>query len=174
MIYLTPFTSTDFDQFISWVDSEELLITIAGSDFSYPLTTTQLLTYVADETSRPYKVMDTASGEAIGHAELRTVEESILKVDKFLIIPSYRRKGMGEYVLKILVHHAFTLPYVQTVELNVLHWNLAGIKCYEKVGFTINPEKEQCFEVNGQNWTALNMQIHKENLEPVVPHLISK
>ena len=49
MIQLTAFSAADFDRFISWIDSEALLITIAGTVFSYPLTAVQLETYLADE-----------------------------------------------------------------------------------------------------------------------------
>jgi hypothetical protein len=37
MIQLTPFTEKDFDQLIAWVDSNELLMTIAGPYFSFRL-----------------------------------------------------------------------------------------------------------------------------------------
>jgi RimJ/RimL family protein N-acetyltransferase len=40
-----------------------------------------------------------------------------------------------------LLDYSFRELDMNEVELNVYDWNIAGIKCYEKVGFVINPNK---------------------------------
>ncbi|MFB3389979.1 GNAT family N-acetyltransferase [Flavobacterium sp. LAR06] len=45
----------------------------------------------------------------------------------------------------------------RNIELNVFDFNVGAIKCYEKVGFSINPDKILIREVDGETWTALNM-----------------
>ena len=42
MIRLEPFTAADIPRLIDWIDSEELLMIIAGQMLSYPLTNEQL------------------------------------------------------------------------------------------------------------------------------------
>ena len=49
MIHLEPFKPSDFDRFISLLDNQEILIAIAGTYFSYPVTHEQLQKYLDDE-----------------------------------------------------------------------------------------------------------------------------
>ncbi len=51
MIKLEPFEKEDFDQLISWTDSEKLLIQFAGPDYTFPLTTQQLILNSEDKKS---------------------------------------------------------------------------------------------------------------------------
>jgi RimJ/RimL family protein N-acetyltransferase len=161
MIKLEPFRQSDFNTLISWIDSEELLVTIAGTAFTYPLTINQLQNYLEDDRSMSFNIVDAPANKVIGHAEILLANDGTCKLDKLLIgDKSNRGKGIGEQVLKELLKYAFNTLAVHAVELNVFDWNLAGIRCYEKAGFAINPHKTSNFEVNGNNWVALNMIIH--------------
>lgn len=160
MIKLEPFRQSDFNTLISWIDSEELLVTIAGTAFTYPLTINQLQNYLEDEKSISFNIVDTPGNKVIGHAEILLANDETCKIDKLLIgDKSNRGKGIGEQVIKELLKYAFNTLAAHTVELNVFNWNKAGIRCYEKAGFIINPHKTSNFEVNGNNWVALNMTI---------------
>lgn len=46
MIRLEHFGRQDFDSLISWIDSPELLMQWAGTDFKYPLNEEQLNQYI--------------------------------------------------------------------------------------------------------------------------------
>jgi len=162
MIQLTAFSPEDFDRFISWIDSEALLITIAGTVFSYPLTAAQLETYLADKNSYAFNIADVNEDKIIGHAEIIVQEENICKIDKLIIGDSSNRgKGRGQEVIRKLLEYAFTNLDAKTVELNVFDWNTAGIRCYEKCGFGMNPAKQALFRSGDDTWTALNMSIDK-------------
>jgi RimJ/RimL family protein N-acetyltransferase len=73
-----------------------------------------------------------------------------------------RGRGLGQQVMNALLKYAFENLSVHTVELNVFTWNIAGIKCYEKVGFSNNPSQESYFEVNGNTWIGLNMTMTRK------------
>ena len=162
MIQLTTFTEKDFDQLIAWVDNSELLITIAGSYFSYPLTKEQLRKYLLDEKSHSFNIADTDANKVVGHAELVNMGNDLYKIDKFLIGDKGQRgKGTGEKVMNLLVQYAFEKLNATTVELNVFDWNTSAIRCYEKTGFKINEAKSAIFKVGDKEWLALNMTISK-------------
>ncbi|HEX5150363.1 MAG TPA: GNAT family protein [Parafilimonas sp.] len=162
MIQLMSFAEKDFERFVSWIDSKELLITIAGNYFSYPLIADQLRTYLDDEKSYSFNIVDTDENKIIGHAEICETGSKIFKIDKLLIgNRSSRGKGLCYPVMQALVHHAFTQLHASMVELNVFDWNTAAIKCYEKTGFKINAGKTAFFEAGDKKWIALNMQIKK-------------
>ena len=162
MIHLEPFSAPYFDSFIGWIDSRELLVTIAGNVFSYPLTADQLQDYLSNKDSYSFAIVDQPGGKAIGHAELLSMGSGIFKIDKLIIgDASQRGKGTGQQVINQLLAYAFTRLNAQMVELNVFDWNTAGIKCYEKCGFTMTQGKSAAFQVGDKNWTALNMTIDK-------------
>lgn len=162
MIQLTTFTEKDFDQFIAWVDNHELLVTIAGNYFSFPLTKEQLHKYLLDEKSHSFNIVDTDANKVVGHAELVNMNNNVYKIDKLLIGDKHQRgKGTGEKVMRELVQYVFDKLHATTVELNVFDWNTSAIHCYEKTGFKINHAKSATFKVGDKEWLALNMQIAK-------------
>ena len=162
MIKLTPFTKADFDKFISWIDNEDLLITIAGTVFTFPVTNDQLQKYLDDETSHSFNIIDTSNDNVIGHAEIVLSGDNLYKIDKLIIgDKSNRGKGIGQQVIIALLDYAFTKLNAETVELNVFDWNIAGIKCYEKCGFVMNPAKQATFKSGNETWIALNMTVEK-------------
>ena len=73
-----------------------------------------------------------------------------------------RGKGFGQQIVKLLLGFAFSTPGITKAELNVFDWHISAIKCYEKVGFTINPNKKLERKIKDNFWTALNMVIDKK------------
>lgn len=51
----------------------------------------------------------------------------------------------------------------QAADLTIFDRNKAGIKCYENVGFEINPAIVYNHNNDGGVWTVLNMTIEKKN-----------
>lgn len=161
-IKLTKFKPSDFDRLIAWVDSKELLLTIAGTVLTYPLTSAQLIGYMNDPKSLSFNVVDADENKTIGHAEIILTGEDTCKLDKVLIgDKSMRGKGTGDKLMRELLRYSFDELGMNEVELNVYDWNTGAIRCYEKVGFTINPEKIQMTDVDDIHWRALNMTIDK-------------
>lgn len=164
MIKLEKFDKTDFERLIIWADSEEMLVQFSGPIFKYPLTTEQLENYLKEENSIPFKVVDTESKEVIGHAEIYKSENNLAKLCRILIgDKKYRGKGIGEKTGNLLVKYSFEELKVEKVELNVYDWNTQAIKCYEKSGFAINPDKISQITVQENVWISLNMIITKDN-----------
>lgn len=162
MIQLEPFTEKDFERLIAWIDNKELLMTIAGPYFSFPLTGEQLHAYLNDVKSHSFNIVDTNENTIIGHAEVRESGNGIFKIDKLLIgNKASRGRGLCQPIMQLLVDYAFTQLQAPTVELNVFDWNITAIKCYEKTGFIINSDKTASFLIGDKTWTVLNMQIEK-------------
>lgn len=158
MIRLEPFKQEDFKRLISWIDSEELLIQFAGAIFTYPLTEEQLESYLEDPKRFAFKVIDTNSDHVIGHAEIYQTENHTAKICRVLIGDrSLRGKGFGQELIRELISFSINHLQVPTVELNVYDWNTGAIRCYEKVGFVMDPEKFTTLTVDGKNWKSMNM-----------------
>jgi RimJ/RimL family protein N-acetyltransferase len=165
MIKLVPFEENDFEKLISWIDNEESLVQFAGSVvFKYPLTKEQLAVYISDDKRLAFKVVEVETNKTIGHAEIYLVNSDIVRLCRILIgSKEYRGKGIGQQIIQQLKNYSFDKFNAEIVELNVYDWNISAIKCYEKVGFKINPSGISTTEVNGNSWTAINMRTKKEN-----------
>jgi RimJ/RimL family protein N-acetyltransferase len=157
---LTPFQPSGFATFISWLDNEELLFQIAGRYFTFPLTDDQLRNYLADGKSIAFNVL--ALDKIVGHAEIILLGDGRVKLDKIIIgDPSMRGKGLGGQLIEALLNYAFSGLQATGVELLVFDWNMAGIKCYEKAGFTFVEQEMPPMEVGGKRWGVKKMQIDK-------------
>lgn len=159
MIKLEPFKPSDFDTFISLLDNREILIAIAGTYFSYPVTHEQLQKYLDDQASMAFNVVD--NHKIIGHAEIIDMGKGLYKLDKVIIDQAIRGKGYGQQLINALLAYAFENLDADIVELNVYDWNVAGIRCYEKTGFTFNAGKKFSTKTGDIEWVALNMTIDK-------------
>lgn len=164
MVTLEQFDENDFERLISWVDTEEMLVQFAGPLFSFPLTIEQLQEYKNDKNRHLFKVIE-PDKHVIGHAELfQSDDEKTVRICRVLIGDKTKRgQGIGQQIINELLNISFVKLDKENVELNVYDWNISAIKCYEKVGFAVNPNKTFESEVNGDVWTAINMAIDKEH-----------
>jgi RimJ/RimL family protein N-acetyltransferase len=160
-IKLSPFLKTDFGRLISWVDNEETMVQFAGTYFSFPLTETQLEQYLKDKNRFVYKVVHTPTKTVIGHAEIFFNHTTAILCRILIGEKIYRGKGIGQQIINALLEISFNQHGASTVMLNVFEWNVIAIRCYEKVGFSINPGKLYTSQVNGKAWTRLSMSIDK-------------
>ena len=168
MIILEAFGRNDFERLIAWTTSEEMLLQFGGPLFSFPLTAGQLDNYVSDDSRRAYKVIELPDLEVIGHAELIRTGEKTIKLCRILIGEATKRgHGLGGQIINALLTISFSEFGAQSVELNVYDWNEQAIKCYEKAGFILNPDKTFQSKVNGKIWKAINMTIDKSRWTPV-------
>lgn len=162
MIALQKFERNDFERLISWISDAESLMQFAGPGFHFPLTTEQLDQSLNDKHRQAFKVVNIANATVIGHAEIYLTEQSACLGRIIIGDESLRGKGVGQMIVHALLMHVFFELNRSKAELNVFDWNVAAIKCYEKVGFYINPLKKAERTVNGKTWTALNMVVEKD------------
>jgi RimJ/RimL family protein N-acetyltransferase len=163
MIKIEPFKNSDFDKLISWIDSEEMLMQFSGPTFTFPLTKQQLNLNLEDKNRLAYKVVDLSNNSMIGYAEIYLQNKNSVLLGRIIIGEvEFRGQGIGQQIVKDLLEISFNQFNVLSAELNVFDWNINAIKCYEKVGFAINPAKIYKKEIKGETWTALNMVIEKK------------
>jgi RimJ/RimL family protein N-acetyltransferase len=161
-IRLEQFGSDNYADLIAWIGSEEALMQFAGPLLKFPLTAEQLDVSLSDKNRLAFRVIDNETNLGVGHAEVY-LSENTAKIGRILIgDTAHRGKGLGQQIMGLLLDFSFTTFNISLVELNVFEWNVAAIKCYEKVGFTINPGKTMERKVKDKTWIAINMTIEKE------------
>jgi len=163
MISLEKIDSSSYDKLISWIDSPEALMQFAGPSYSFPLTKEQLEKSAEDSTRFAYKVVDTSSNTTIGHAEIHLTNDGAILRRILIGDTNMRGRGLCSPLIDQLLQIVFGELNQVKVELNVFDWNTSAIKCYEKAGFVINPNKVLERTVNGKTWFALNMVLDRAN-----------
>jgi RimJ/RimL family protein N-acetyltransferase len=158
VIRLEKFSENDFEKLISWISNEEDLIQFAGSIFSFPLTKEQLNNYIQTPEVNAYKVI--YNNIHIGHAEINFTENNPPKLCRILVgDKNFRSKGLCQQIVNALLNICKEKFNSKIVELNVFEWNESAIRCYEKVGFQFNREKQKEIVVDNKKWISINMII---------------
>lgn len=117
------------------------------------------------DDKRPFKVVLNETNEVVGHCEMN-LENGNHRLSRVLVGEvSQRGKNLGEAIIKALVDEFFKDKTLNMVDLNTFDWNIAAIKCYEKVGFKINPTMTEELDVEGKTWVKINMVLKREDYE---------
>lgn len=159
MIRLEIFDENSYTDLISWVESEEQLMQFARPVFTYPLTKEQIENSISDKNRFAFKVVNCETNTTIGHSEIYLTDQSACLGRILIGNKELRGKGLGQQIVNLLLDIVFSKLDKSKAELNVFDWNIEAIKCYEKVGFTINPNKKIDRQINSKSWTAINMTI---------------
>ena len=163
MIELKKFTKSDFDTLISWIKNEEDLVQFSGPIFSFPLTESQLSSYIKMTDKRIFKIVNTSTNTTIGHCELNYTNGNN-RLSRILIgDKNSRGKGYCKIIIAKMTTMLFEDLNVNEVDLNVFDWNKGAIKCYQNAGFIIDTKTHKKQTVKGEVWTCLNMKLHRNN-----------
>ena len=162
MIRFEKFDESDYERFISWVDSEESMIVFSGKEFTYPITKEQLNKYVTAENRFIYKVINAETNEVIGHAELNNIDNRNrnARICRVLIGDiKNRNKGFGKEIINELVRIGFADLKLHRIDLGVFDFNIQAIKCYEACGFEIEGKFKDISRFGGKYRSVYNMSI---------------
>jgi RimJ/RimL family protein N-acetyltransferase len=167
MIKLAPFTPADFPQLIAWLDSERLLSEWSGAMFSYPLTPQALDWYIegANDFANPevfiYKVVETATGAAVGHISLGGISERNRsgRITRVLVAPGTRGRGYCVAMLRAILEIGFTKLNLHRIELGVYSFNHAAIGCYRRCGFKTDGVLRDVARYGDDYWSLVEMSM---------------
>ena len=168
MIRLEYFTPDDFPLLIDWINSEELLVNWAGTQFKFPLTDENLHQYLKHSNdfdhSRAlnFKVVEAVSGENIGHISLSAIdrENRSARITRVLVGNIVKRgMGLGSEIIKAMLKIGFEDLRLHRMSLGVYDFNLAGIKCYKNCGFTVDGVLRDIKRMPDTFWNIVEMSI---------------
>lgn len=162
MIHLEKFDQNFYSELINSIKNAKDLMQFGGPEFTFPLTEEQIDKTLSDKNRIAFRVANSSDESTIGHGEIYFKDDSA-RLGRILIIDKNQRgKGIGEQMIILLLEFILENRKERNIELNVFDFNTGAIKCYEKVGFRINPDKKLIREVDGETWTALNMVLNLE------------
>lgn len=167
MIKLEPFESSDFQQLINWIDTEELLIKWSGSLFSFPLTIESMKWYQRN-TNVPgksdafvFKAFEIETGEVVGHISLGGLswKNRSSRISRVLVSPHTQQKGICQQMTKAVLKIGFEELGLHRIGLGVYENNKAALNCYLKSGFNIEGVSRDILWYNGEFLSMVEMAI---------------
>lgn len=162
-VRLEEFTEHDIDNLISWIHDEKELIQFAGPKAAYPLSKDQLYHDLNDPNRHIFKIIHHPTNSIIGHGEVYHSDAHAARLCRILIgDPTFRGRGYGTSLTKLLTDWSFEHLKVNLVELNVYDFNISAIKSYEKVGFKKTTVNEVMTSVGDENWSSFRMEISRD------------
>ncbi|MFC7322794.1 GNAT family N-acetyltransferase [Halobacillus campisalis] len=169
MIKLEYFTQSDFDHLIGWIDSPEFLLQWAGPNFTYPLTTDQLMHYIGNANTKNapvfvYKVVDEAVDQTIGHISLKIDRQNKAgRIGKVLVSEEARGKGIAGVMIEKILYKCFAELHLHKVGLGVFDFNEPAIRVYKKAGFKVDGLLRDHRKYNNEYWGLYEMSmLHSE------------
>jgi ribosomal protein S18 acetylase RimI-like enzyme len=121
---------------IGWFPDAEALGNWAGHGPSWPLDRAQLDRRRADPDVRAWTAfLDRRPGEPVGHVELIHLGPGAARLDRVVIAPALRGRGLGAELVAAALAEARAAG-ARTVDLLVYAANLPAIRAYAGAGFT--------------------------------------
>lgn len=171
-VELRPFERADIPRLLGWVSSRDDLIRWAGSSFLWPLDEQQLQEYLASASDDHliFKVQEQASGEVVGHLDVIVNRDHRFGlVNRVLVAPSARGRGVCTAAMRVLVHLAFGELKLHRLSLSVFDSNAAAISCYESVGFIREGHLRDSAKAGDGYWSSIVMGLLESDVgEPSV------
>ncbi|MBW3632997.1 MAG: GNAT family N-acetyltransferase [Chloroflexi bacterium] len=128
-----------------------------------------------DDAGTMFTIYERATGRPIGNCGLHEVDHHNRRTDVGIMIgePDARGHGLGTEAMRLLLDYAFTVTGLHSVMLTVFEYNLAGRRCYEKVGFREIGRRRESRWYNGRFWDEISMDILASEFEsPVLRRLL--
>jgi RimJ/RimL family protein N-acetyltransferase len=168
MLTLEYFDRGDFDQLITWIRDEELLMNWAGSLFSFPLTDKSLEWYIEEvnDIKRSdafiYKAVDVISDKTVGHISLGAISRKNRsgRISRVLIGDiDDKGKGYCRQMVAAILKIGFEDLKLHRISLGVYDFNKAALKCYQKSGLVVEGINRDVLLYKDRWWSLVEMSI---------------
>ncbi|MDR6676157.1 GNAT family N-acetyltransferase [Pseudomonas oryzihabitans] len=99
----------------------------------FPLTPVQLQAAIAER--RDNRVVE-VDGRVVGFSNFCRWADEVYAIGNAIIDPGYRGRGIGRYLLKMMIGRAFETHGAREVVLSCFNANVTGLLLYQSLGFT--------------------------------------
>ena len=169
---LRPYKPSDAEAIVSWIKDERALRKWSSDRYgAYPITAEDINHKYIDcngdceEPDNFYPMTLVDEGGPVGHLILRYTDEakSVIRFGFVIVDDSKRGKGYGKKMLQMAIRYAFDMLKAEKITLGVFENNPSAYFCYKAAGFREIPmEKEFIFEILGEQWKCIELEVKKE------------
>lgn len=162
---LRPYKNCDAKYILDWIHDETAFRKWCADRYErYPATEQDMnrkyMELIDSDNFYPMTAFD--EDGAAGHLIMRFIDEEkrILRFGFVIVDDKKRGKGYGKEMLLLALKYAFEILKVNKVTLGVFENNPSAYYCYRAAGFKeIQLEKEEQYEILGEKWKCLEMEV---------------
>jgi diamine N-acetyltransferase len=104
-----------------------------------------------------FTVHDRHDGAPVGTCALMDIDHHHLRARFGIVLGERRGEGLGTEATRLSLDWAFNHLSLRNVLLEVMPWNGAGIRAYEKAGFKLVGRRRDAILLHGRRWDEVYM-----------------
>jgi len=167
---LSKFKQKYIPEVLGWVKNESEMVQWAGPIFSWPLSRKQFLKHLESAKIEPptlYPFGLYNNSKLIGYGELwgHNYNWDSAIASRIIVSPRRRNRGLGQFMVSKLLEFGFEQLGLNRIGLGVFDFNKTAIKCYEKIGFTLEGTMRELAKVDDSYWNCHMMSILRKEWE---------
>lgn len=169
---LRPYKPSDAETIVSWIKDENALRKWSADRYgAYPIKAADInYKYLecngdCEEPDNFYPLTAVDENGPIGHLILRYTDKdkSVIRLGFIIVDDSRRGIGYGKKMIQMAIQYAFDMLKAEKITLGVFDNNMSAYYCYKAAGFKeIAMEQDFVFEILGEKWKCIEMEINKE------------
>jgi diamine N-acetyltransferase len=110
-----------------------------------------------EPASASFTVYDRRDGEPVGTCALMNIDYRHARSGFGIMLGERRGRGLGSEATRLTLDWAFNVLSLRNVRLEVLPWNAAAIRAYEKAGFKLIGRRRDALLLRGRRWDEIYM-----------------
>jgi RimJ/RimL family protein N-acetyltransferase len=122
-----------------------------------------------------FTIYELASGRPIGNCDIQNLSLRHRRAEVGIVIgePDARGRGYGTEAMRLLADYAFNVLNLHSLMLWTYEYNIAGQRCYAKVGFQEVGRRRASRWFDGRYWDDIAMDLLSSEFEsPVLRALL--
>jgi RimJ/RimL family protein N-acetyltransferase len=159
---LTPFQPRHALTIARWIQTEQQLRWLAPSTHP-PLTAEKIMGW-KKSGGEAFVLVKGGEWSPLGYGEINPMRKGgeYLWLGHVIVRPDQRGRGLGRTLLRALLVEAFERRNAMRVALIVFPDNLAALRCYRRVGFSLSGEEIHQFDGEGLTHRLLRLEITRQ------------
>jgi RimJ/RimL family protein N-acetyltransferase len=163
-LQVEKFKVRDIGRVCSWIKSEAAMVQWAGPSLSWPMTQKQFREQLRAAKGKAATLFPFGlyrGNMLVGYCELARYDRKSQSVhlSRVIISPKYRNKGLAQIMIASVLKFGFGELGLNRIVLGVFDFNKPAIKCYKKMGFTLEGTLRESSKVGDSFWNCHLMSI---------------
>lgn len=163
---LVPFADDHLDVLAAWFPDARSLVQWGGPGLAHPLRRSALAAALPPAPGAAFSAL-LPDGAVAGHAQLFVdPAQGVARLARVAVAPQLRGQGLAVPMLAGVIDHAFAMPQVERIELNVFAWNGAALRSYARLGFVHEGTRRSSVRVGTERWDTAVMGLLRAEWQP--------
>ena len=168
-LQLRKFTKKDITPLFEWFQSEREVLQWAGAALSWPLQRREFINLLKQHRgAAPAREVwaVTLTGNMAAHFQIsynRRLHTAGL--GRIAIAPRFRGQALAGKLMDLILHQAFSRPWVHRVDLLVYSHNKIAFRKYQQAGFVLEGTRRETTPIGNELWDTHMMSLLRREFD---------